>query len=729
MSSRLDVAPESNWDELQASLATSLVVVFGVATWHAYLLVASQPSGDFLLVGLASLGFFLALAARLWLPESWRVPAEVLCFFGVVTGARYLLGYESAANLYPVVAVYACVTFHPVPALFLSVTTVVLAGSQPSMSGEARQEQIVLWLLVLPVLLVRAHQLRGALRQAWTEADYASLLAQEVRVRQQQVNQLNKDLNQANSLLKRSLSELSSAHREADEARRLKEQFATTVSHELRTPLNVILGFLEVMQFYPEVYEGVNWTPGLRRDIRDMADSARYLSRLVDDILDLSRIQALKMPVRRELTDLCSLIEEAVRIAGRLLLENPAVALHVDLPHDLPRLHVDPLRIQQVVLNLLANACRFTDSGEIRVSARLTRDEVIVSVSDTGPGIPADKLETVFGEYEQLEGTPGQIRRLSSKGLGLVIARHFVVLHGGRIWAESEVGKGSKFSFSLPLVSKQVAQLKPVSPHGASDGGPAPCVVVVGDEQAQGLLSRGLEGYRVLGAPDLTAACRLVREEHPDGVIVDVPPDADDSGAAGSSCLDLEPVPVIRCSLSGGGWLHESELFDRWLVKPITAKRLLAVMKQFPAARRVLIVDDDVAFVRLVRRLLEAQGERYQLSWAYDGEQALARLREDRPDVVLMDIAMPRLGGRAVASLMKSNPDVPPPVLVAVTALQPGAETMTGLPQSFFLTFRPGLGEDPLLSLIRCCLQEVRPQYPLVEPLSEPGAVAGERPA
>ncbi len=183
-------------------------------------------------------------------------------------------------------------------------------------------------------------RLRSNLEQEWLDNRKYSTLVQEARIQRGEVSRLNKALNLANSLLQRNVLELAAARVEAEKARQQKEQFAVYVSHELRTPLNIILGFLEVMQRYPETYGDMQWTLTLRSDIAEIQRSARYLSDLVDDLLDLARIDAIKMPIRRELTNLEDVLQEAVDLIGRILKENQ-VAIHIGVTESLPLLLID----------------------------------------------------------------------------------------------------------------------------------------------------------------------------------------------------------------------------------------------------------------------------------------------------------------------------------------------------------------------------------------------------
>jgi len=299
--------------------------------------------------------------------------------------------------------------------------------------------------------LLQCHETRSVLMQAWRLTARSHALASELALRQEEVNRLNNALKTSNGLLKRNLRELGLAQRDAEQARHLKEQFANTVSNELRTPLSIMLGYLEVMRRYPEVYGTVNWTSGLRHDLNEIQASARYLSSLVDDLLDLARVQTLRLPLRREPSELGPIIQEAVDLAKRLLMAKPRVAIVADEISANLVLFIDRTRIRQVMINLLANACRFTEEGEIRVSVSPAPDEVVVTVADTGPGIPEDQIERIFGEFEQADRVEPLQSGEAGRGLGLAIAKRFVQMHGGRIWAENRPGGGAAFRFLLPV--------------------------------------------------------------------------------------------------------------------------------------------------------------------------------------------------------------------------------------------------------------------------------------
>jgi signal transduction histidine kinase/CheY-like chemotaxis protein len=702
---------QPNWADLvRTSLrqAAGVLAALSLAAWERDVY---NPHQDLRLVALAvgTASLCLAVAVRSRRAPQCPAAAQVgLCLLSALLAHR-LLGYAAAAPFLVIPVLLA--TFQ----LPLWAAAVVALGAclVPARGGDAAEQWAhrALLLTVAALALMRERGLRSVLARAWMREEQLADLARQLSLRQQEVNELNRSLQVANGLLKRSLTELAIAQREASEARQLKEQFATTVSHELRTPLNVILGFIEIMERYPEAYGDMEWPPELRQDISEIGESARYLRAIVDDILDLARAQALKMPIRRQHVDLAALVEEAASMVSKLLLDRQQVRLELSLPPDLPSVYIDRTRIKQVLLNLLANACRFTKAGRITISASASADEVIISVSDTGPGIPASQLESIFDEYEQAQPHDADGLGSAGKGLGLAIAKRFVLMHGGRIWVESELGKGSTFSFSLPRAEKQVAMLPPPVPPPSSGHDQGEQIVLVVDRgRAAEFLSRRIDGVQFISVPEIQQVRRLVRELHPHAVIVHWPHEPQEPGGGATPLLLEEPVPVVQCALPLGRASADISPFDSWLVKPITAEALLATLAAFPAAGRVLVVDDDVPFTRLVQRMLELQGGRFQVAAAHDAHSALRLAQEAKPDVVLVDIALPGLDGRELAQLLRRKLGQGT-AIVAVTALQPEAVEASGSFHTFCVTSRAGFSEEETVSLIRACLHHLRPSY------------------
>jgi len=237
--------------------------------------------------------------------------------------------------------------------------------------------------------------------------------------------------------------------------RRAKEEFVANVSHELRTPLNMIIGFSEMIPELAHVY-GVALPPALLSDIAAIRRNSQHLARLVDDVLDLSQVDAGRMALRKEWTSLREIVDEAI-LAVRALFESKGLSVETQIPSDLPEAFCDSTRIRQVMLNLLSNAGRYVKRGGVQVRVRQEQNELMVTVTDTGPGIaPADQ-QRLFQPFQQLESSLRH--RSGGSGLGLTISKRFVEMHGGKMWLESQVGVGTTFGFSLPVQTPTVPAL------------------------------------------------------------------------------------------------------------------------------------------------------------------------------------------------------------------------------------------------------------------------------
>jgi signal transduction histidine kinase len=255
---------------------------------------------------------------------------------------------------------------------------------------------------------------------------------------------LERTVEERTAQLERSLVELRAARDEADNASRHKSEFLANMSHELRTPLNAILGYTELIQdgIYGEPPEKV-------REVLDRVQaSGRHLLGLINDVLDLSKIEAGKLVLARDELAIDQVVE-TVLTATEALAREKGLVLGAELAPGLPHGLGDERRITQVLLNLVGNAIKFTDQGGVTVRAGLANGSLIVSIADSGPGIPAGQRGRIFDEFRQLDG--GATRGKGGTGLGLSISKKIVELHGGRIWVESEPGQGSTFSFTLPL--------------------------------------------------------------------------------------------------------------------------------------------------------------------------------------------------------------------------------------------------------------------------------------
>jgi signal transduction histidine kinase/CheY-like chemotaxis protein len=720
-----------------------------------------------LLLALSIFAFYGAWLLLLWVPDSRTVAVRDLRVVGIGTvlaAVTFVLRQNwprLASWIYVLAALgwlgAACVTFgQPViPAALMLVVLAagLLLGALPCVLVGSLAGALVFmlgrvgvlggmgpfWLALLftvtvtGVLVSHVVELAGFWERETTGRQMS--LIEQLRDRQYELNRALKELDQAYASLRRSNEELKIARQAAEEARVVKEQFVANVSHELRTPLNLIVGFAEIMYLSPESYDGVGWTPDLESDIREMYRASRHLQSLIDDILDLSRIDAARLPMFRELLDLRSVVSDALETMSPLLKQHH-LTLTTHWPDALPQLFIDRTRIRQVMLNLLNNAVRFTDQGGITVEIEQTEEAVHLSVRDTGVGIAPAQLAHIFEEFRQADPGP---RSRGGAGLGLTISQRFIEMHGGRMWAESEPGAGSTFHFALSLpgaVAQTVGfQLVEGRVHVEQT---APVLVVDPDPNIASMLSRYLGDHRLVMAADLVEAFATVEAQHPLAVIVNLPPDAPTqgwlggagSGSTGASVASAAAlntlserynIPVLRCSLPSGSWLQGgSSGIDECLTKPVLRSALKQVLeKHCPQGGSLLMVDDDPAFISLMTRMVRILRKDVRVRTAYRGRQALRLARQHAPDLVLLDLLMPEMDGFQVLRALRENLHLTRVCVVAVTATSYAEERLRRTGGFFTVTQSGGLSSGAVTEMLRVTLQNVRPNYSVEEKTPE----------
>lgn len=702
---------EMNQQDIRSRSGRAIAGLMAVTTLFYWWSLLAQKEPDlaavmasFVLIPLFGLAYYLTDRK----PHFARFVLLSGCLAVALSAPRFL-PREAVACLLLLPGVAAAGVYRPAAGLALTAATLLA-----SPLGIAGTDTVILAEIVLVSLVVVAvlSPRDGVLDWSWHRSAEAIDLAEQLRDRQGELNKALAALHVAYQLLERSNRELALAHQEAEEARRLKEEFAANVSHELRTPLNIILGFAEIMYRTPATYGGLDWPPMLRRDVSEIWRSARYISELVDDILELARVDALRMPVTREMSDLAAVVAETLELAERLA-DGKAVALEISLEPDLPPVYLDRTRIRQVLLNLLTNAIRFTDSGTVTVSVGRVRDEVEITVSDTGIGIPQHELEMVFREFHRAEG-PGQ---RGGKGLGLAIARRFVQLHGGRIWAESELGRGSRFHFTLPLhgigVSRITGSAAAVEPPAHT--GPVLVLSTSGNDRAWSFLSRHLDGFELIPIGAAGTLAEMLDRHHPKAIVVEGP------GGEVHQCVEqlteaLPPgVTIIATTLSGRSPLDAEAPFDALIAKPVESDELLRIVGGYVTSGSVLVVDDDRGFVQLVRRMLQASGTGLSVRWAYNGAEALERLRETPSDVVLVDMVMQPMSGISLAHSIRQDPALSSIPIIAVTGVT-GLRDDARIPW-VQLSKRGGMRDSEALAVLRCLLEQARSDYLVTAPI------------
>ena len=350
--------------------------------------------------------------------------------------------------------------------LLLAIAVAVTLGVPALYDGVFSVSEHQLLALVMTGLgALMAGQITGELYgiAAWALSSYRRERERKLELHESQ-NALRRTLARAEYLaesLEETNVELEAARKAAEEAKNFRGQFLANMSHELRTPLNAVIGFSETMLKFPEMYDGVALPHEYERDLQQIFTSGAQLLHVINDILDLSRVDAGKLDVQHNEVDLDPIIKASLTTAVGLIGDKP-IKLVRDLPAELPKVWADPNRVRQVFLNLYSNAVKFTEEGAITLHLRVEGEFAVISVTDTGCGIDADEIETIFEEFRQ--GRASKTRQHTGSGLGLSISRHLIRLMNGRIWAESRVGEGSTFFFTLPLASVEPLPTRNAAP-------------------------------------------------------------------------------------------------------------------------------------------------------------------------------------------------------------------------------------------------------------------------
>ncbi len=548
-----------------------------------------------------------------------------------------------------------------------------------------------------------------------------------MRSQRLELKQVQEDLVLANQELARLSDRLKVMYRVAEEARQAKEDFVANVSHELRTPLNMIIGFSELITQLPEVYSD-QLPPMLLADIAAIQRNSQHLSRLVDDVLDLSQIEAGRMALKKERATLPEIVESAVT-AVQAFFQSKGLYLRVEVAPDLPTLYCDTTRVRQVLLNLLGNAGRFTEQGGVTIRAWLDKNEVLTSVTDTGPGITLQDQERLFQPFQQLDSSLH--RRHGGSGLGLSISKRFVEMHGGRMWMESAAGEGTTFYFSLPLDAPPPAGLSQAgdarrwfSPYTdyryqmrtRPSKAPMPVarprfVVLEKGEALQRLLSRYLHGAETVPVCNAEEAVRELERSPAQALVANVSPLEDEWVEVRQLGGLPYNTPLLTCWVPGEDEAARQLGVMRYLVKPVTRDGLLSALDGLGCpVRRILLVDDNQEAVRLFSRMLASAEHRYHVLRATSGRRALNLLREEKPDVMLLDLIMPGMDGFQVLREKAQDPDVREIPVIVLSSRDPGGEPILG--DTLSVTRSGGLSARELLVCIGAVSEILSPSEP-----------------
>ena len=673
-----------NLRELQQQLAGRLILLVGGMAGAVALAGFSTLPDGLSLMSLALIA--IALAALSWGVARYFSRSARLVF---VVGMAAL--YAAALWIYP----QSWLPFLMLPLIFIAAIlargmdlaiAVCLAVYTSWLGADTGREYAIVVLifgLVLTIGIARLamNTLYNALNWAWETQQEADALLAQSRDRQAELSSALKSLELASYQLETANQKLFVARRQTQEAQRAKEQFAANISHELRTPLNVILGFSEMMYISPDVYGNMIWPTPLRQDVYQIYRSSRHLLAMIDDVLELSRFELARFNLNKEPTEVATLLQNAVEIVGGLFRDRP-VQLSMEIEPGLPAVEIDRTRIRQVIINLVTNARKYTKAGQVCVAATAANGEIIISVSDTGPGIPKDKLPYIFDAFYQVDTSLR--REQGGAGLGLAISKQFVEAHEGRIWAESCEGAGTTVCFALPLPdggARTVYPRETESREPAWQSNRQSIVVLDPDPAVVGLLSRHLEDYEIVPLEEDEHLGERLAQRQPRIVIRNVPPGRDKlqtaqvhpairSNSNGEQPV-AEYVPTyVECSLPSRTWIAADLAINACLTKPITADQLYGELDRLGNIHDILVIDDDRGFAQLVERMFAASRRDLNVRLAFDGREGLEAMRESKPDVVFLDLAMPVMDGFHVLGEIEHDQELAatPIILLTVTS-------------------------------------------------------------
>lgn len=679
--------------------------------------------------------------AILWI---WHKRSQTAGRWATLIAHAALIGLAVVLFDRPQIAFLSCLVTGYASAMLNTRTSAAAAMGQTMMFAGLALARQMLWIDVAfaaslngGVVLLLAAIVRPIYTLTyWAQQRYdqARTLLEEARDRQAELKGVVDALAHANRELSLAHDRLAVLRLVAEDARKIKASFVANVSHEFRAPLNIIVGMAEILLDAEEVY-GHDLPTAVREDIEVLHRNCEHLTDLVNDVLDLSQIEVDRLALRREWVSMSAIVESAVRIVVPLA-EKKGLTIEARAPDGLEPVYCDPRRIRQVVLNLVSNAARFTESGGIDIDTWVEGKEVFVSVRDTGPGISPVDSERIFEPFQQ-SATAGAVLGKGS-GLGLAVSREFIRMHEGALWLHSTPGQGSTFTFRLPITPSPepvAAATRWVSedwPRRTSssllDSPRLADRAVLWDSSGQllGALSRYADDLELVAAADAGSVERECQAHAARTVIVSSQEMAELVDHVDVLRARIRGVPLFGFLLSRGEHAEPSTRPLAYITKPVSGhdlRKTLAALAANP--RRVLIVDDEPDARRVLTTRLKSSYEGIEIREAGSAREALDTAAVWRPDAILLDLVMPEMDGWAMLDQANSHPDLRAVPIVLISGRDRYQEPLGA--SLFVATAQDGISFGKLVDCYRAVSEILLPRS--VEPRIAPRESSGGPPA